>query len=70
MANPGNPLHYNAHQAAPPVSTLAHSRGPEKMSQSPCQVNVPARIRGWNGGALLRAGFIIVRSHSVAKKEK
>ena len=28
LATPENPLHYNTHWSAPPVSTLAHSRGP------------------------------------------
>ena len=27
-ATPGNPLRYNTHRSAPPVSALAHSRGP------------------------------------------
>jgi len=29
-ATPGNPLRYNTHWSAPPVSDLAHSRGPRK----------------------------------------
>ena len=28
LVTPGNPLHYNTHRSAPPVSTLSHSRGP------------------------------------------
>jgi len=28
LATPGNPLRYNTHRSAPPVSALAHSRGP------------------------------------------
>ena len=35
LATPGNPLLYNTHWSAPPVSALAHSRGPRKRSQSP-----------------------------------
>ena len=35
LATPGNPLRYNTHRSAPPVSTLAHSRGPTKRAQSP-----------------------------------
>jgi len=35
LATPGNPLCYNTHRSAPPVSALAHSRGPRKGSQSP-----------------------------------
>jgi len=35
MATPGNPLRYNTHQSAPPVSSLANSRRPGKRSQSP-----------------------------------
>jgi len=27
LATPGNPLRYNTHRSAPPVSALAHSRG-------------------------------------------
>jgi len=34
MATPENPLRYDTHRSAPPVSALAHSRGPRKMSQS------------------------------------
>ena len=34
LATPGNPLHYNTHWSAPPVSSLTQSRGP-KRSQSP-----------------------------------
>ena len=30
LANPGNPLRYNASGSALPVSGLAHSRGPEE----------------------------------------
>jgi len=35
VATPGNPLRYNTHWSAPPVSARAHSRGPRKRSQSP-----------------------------------
>jgi len=28
LATTGNPLRYNTHRSAPPVSALAHSRGP------------------------------------------
>jgi len=28
LATPENPLRYNTHRSAPPVSALAHSRGP------------------------------------------
>ena len=28
LATPGNPFRFNTHRSAPPVSTLAHSRGP------------------------------------------
>ena len=35
MVNPRNPLRYNTPRSAPPVSALAHSRGPRKKSQSP-----------------------------------
>jgi len=35
LTTPGNPLRYNTHPSAPPVSALAHSRGPRKRSQSP-----------------------------------
>ena len=35
LATPRNPLRYNTHRSAPPVSALAHSRGPRKTSQSP-----------------------------------
>jgi len=35
LPTPGNPLRYNTHRSAPPVSALAHSRGPRKRSQSP-----------------------------------
>jgi len=35
LVNPGNPLHHNTYQSAPPVSALAHPRGPRKRSQSP-----------------------------------
>ena len=28
LATPRNPLRYNTHRPAPPVSALAHSRGP------------------------------------------
>ena len=34
LATPGNPLRYNTHRSAPPVSALAHSRGPRRRSQS------------------------------------
>jgi len=33
LATPGNPLHYNAYQSAPPVSALIHSRGPRTHSR-------------------------------------
>jgi len=35
LATPENPLRYNTHRSAPPVSALDHSRGPRKRSQSP-----------------------------------
>ena len=35
LATPGNPLRYYTHRSPPPVSTLAHSRGPLKRFQSP-----------------------------------
>jgi len=35
LATPGNLLRYNTPRSAPPVSALAHSRGPRKRSQSP-----------------------------------
>ena len=35
LATPGNPLHYDTHRSAPPVSVLAHSIRPRKRSQSP-----------------------------------
>ena len=34
LATPGNPLRYNTHWSAPPVSALTHFRGPRKRSQS------------------------------------
>jgi len=34
LATPGNPLRYNSHQSAPPVSALAYFRAPRKRSQS------------------------------------
>jgi len=40
LATPGNSLRYNIHQSAPPVSTLTHSRGPRKRSQSPVDMLV------------------------------
>ena len=30
LATPGNPFRYNTHRSVPPVSALAHSRGPRK----------------------------------------
>jgi len=35
LATSGNPFRYNTHRSVPPVSALAHSRGPRKRSQSP-----------------------------------
>jgi len=35
LANPANPFRYNIPRSALPVSALAHSRGPQKRSQSP-----------------------------------
>ena len=34
LVTPGIPLRYNTHLSAPPVSALAHSRGPRRRSQS------------------------------------
>jgi len=34
LANPGSSLRFNTHWSAPPVSALARSGGPRKMSQS------------------------------------
>ena len=39
MANPGSSLRFNTHWSAPPVSALARSGGPRKMSQSPVSRN-------------------------------
>ena len=39
LANPDHSLHFNTHWSAPPVSALARSRGPRKMSQSPVSRN-------------------------------
>jgi len=33
LSTPGNPLRYNTHRSAPPVSALAHSMGPRKRSR-------------------------------------
>ena len=38
-ANPEHSLRFNTHWSAPPVSSLARSRGPRKMSQSPVSRN-------------------------------
>jgi len=42
LAAPGNPLHYCTHRSPPPVSALAHCRGPRKRSQSPVRQEAPA----------------------------
>ena len=34
-ATPGNPLRYNTHRSTPPVSALAHSRGPRRVGGRP-----------------------------------
>jgi len=34
LETPGNPLRYNTPRSSPPVSVLAHSRGPRKLSHS------------------------------------
>ena len=39
LANPGSSLRFNTHWSAPPVSALARSGGPGKMSQSPVSRN-------------------------------
>ena len=39
LANPGSSLRFNTHWSAPPVSALARSGGPRKMSQSPVSRN-------------------------------
>jgi len=39
LANPWTSLRFNAHWSAPPVSALARSGGPVKMSQSPVSRN-------------------------------
>jgi len=39
LANPGSSLHFNTHWSAPPVSALARSGGPGKMSHTPVSRN-------------------------------
>jgi len=39
LATPEGSLHFNTHWSAPPVSALARSGGPRKMSQSPVSRN-------------------------------
>jgi len=39
LANPEHSLRFNTHRSAPPVSALARSGGPRKMSQSPVSRN-------------------------------
>jgi len=39
LATPEHSLRFNTHWSAPPVSALAHSEGPRKMSQSPVSRN-------------------------------
>jgi len=39
LANPEHSLHFNTHLSAPPVSALARSGEPRKMSQSPVSRN-------------------------------
>ena len=39
LANPGSSLRFNTHWSDPPVSALARSGGPRKMSQSPAPRN-------------------------------
>jgi len=46
LANPEHSLRFNTHWSAPPVSALARSGGPRKMSQSPvsCNSNIERRM--------------------------
>jgi len=39
LASPESSLRFNTHQSAPPVSALARSGGPRKMSQLPVSRN-------------------------------
>ena len=55
LANPEHSLRFNTHWSAPPVSALARSRGPRKMSQSPVSRNSNTRetygqAQGRSGG--------------------